>query len=130
MKRVLARSLEDRDGLILLDDEPFTGIGYYLDEQGRLEAEVTYQDGARTGPSHGWWDTGGLSYEYDLFRGVYHGKKREWHRNGQLAEESEYELGIKVRHKLWDEDGELIEEGELDKNHPDYARLDRLGRAD
>jgi len=58
-----------------------------------------------------------------MLMGTYHGKKREWHPNGQLAEEADYELGFELRHKLWDEDGNLIEEFERDENDPAYEEL-------
>jgi antitoxin component YwqK of YwqJK toxin-antitoxin module len=129
MKRVPNESLTYEDARMWLDGEPFTGVGY-IERDGRLTAEITYRDGIQTGLKRGWWyATGGLSYEAPMFRGVYHGKKREWHRNGQLAEETDYEVGFKRRQKLWDENGNLIEEFELDKNDPNYKRIELYRRA-
>jgi antitoxin component YwqK of YwqJK toxin-antitoxin module len=129
MKRVPIKSLSYDDGGMHLDGEPFTGIGYFLDDEGRLEAEVTYRAGSQVGLKRGWFKNGQPSYEASMFRGVLHGKNREWHSNGQLAEDSDYELGFELRHKRWDEKGKLIEEFELDKNDPGYKRLEKYREA-
>jgi antitoxin component YwqK of YwqJK toxin-antitoxin module len=129
MKRVPDESLSYVDGAMYLDGEPFTGIGYFQDDDGRLEAEVTYGAGSQVGPKRGWFEDGQLSYEASMFNGVFHGKKREWHRNGQLAEDSDYELGFELRHTRWDAEGKLIEEFELAKTDPGYARLEKYREA-
>jgi antitoxin component YwqK of YwqJK toxin-antitoxin module len=129
MKRVPDESLTYSNGGMYLDGEPFTGIAYFLDDEGRLEAEVTYRAGSEVGLKRGWFENGQPSYEVFMFNGVFHGKKREWHRNGQLAEDSDYELGFELRHKRWDEEGELIEEFELDKDDPGYKRLEKFREA-
>jgi antitoxin component YwqK of YwqJK toxin-antitoxin module len=129
MKRVPEEYLAYEGDQKLLDGEPFTGVGYYLYEEGQLEAEITYRDGVQMGLRRAWYPSGQLQHEYHMFRGVFHGKKREWHDNGRLAEEADYELGFKLRSKCWDEDGNLIEEFELDKNDPDYQRLEKYREA-
>jgi len=124
MDRVNEDFLAYVDGRTLLKGEPFTGVGYFLDEEGRLEGETTYRGGVQWGPARAWFESGQLQQDYQMFRGVFHGKKRDWHENGQLAEEADYEIGFRLRSKSWDEDGNLIEEFELDKNDPDYQRLE------
>src|SRR5438552_9371533 len=109
MKRVPYKSLEYDDGLMLLDGEPFTGIGYFLDPEGQLQGEIEYRNGLEWGMKREWYAPGKPYYEGRLYRGVLDGKKREWHQNGQLAEEGDYELGFKLRKKCWDEDGNLKE---------------------
>ena len=81
------------------------------------------------GPKRGWYETGQPSYEALMFNGVFHGTKREWHRNGQLAEEAEYELGFELRRSNWAADGNLIGKSELDKNDPGYKRLEKYREA-
>jgi antitoxin component YwqK of YwqJK toxin-antitoxin module len=120
MKRV-HDSLQLINGRACLNDEPFTGIQEFVNDEGR--GETTFVGGISTGQRRGWFPSGTPSYEEEMLMGVYHGKKREWHPNGQLAEEAEYELGVELRHKLWDEEGNLIEEFELDENDPAYERL-------
>jgi antitoxin component YwqK of YwqJK toxin-antitoxin module len=128
MKRVPNRSLEYRDGHMYLHDEPFTGIGYFLDPKGQLAAEIEYRDGLEWGMKREWYAPGEPYYEGRLFMGVLHGKKREWHRNGRLAEEGDYELGFAVRQKRWDEDGNLVEDFELKETDPDYETLQEYRR--
>lgn len=125
MKRVPNESLDYADGHMYLHGDPFTGVGYSLDEEGRLEGEITYREGLKWGLKRGWFDTGALSHESPIFLGVLHGKKREWHRNGQLSEEGDYELGFALRRKRWDEDGKLIEEYELKETDANYKELQK-----
>ena len=121
MKRIPDGSLSYINGCMCLKGEPFTGIEEFVNEEGRGEA--TYVGGILTGLRRGWFPSGTPSYEEEMLMGLYHGKKREWHPNGQLAEEADYELGFDLRHKLWDEDGNLIEEFERDENDPAYEEL-------
>src|SRR5687767_10990504 len=99
MDRVNEEYLDYVNNRMLLDGAPFTGVGYFLDEDGRLEAETTYRDGIQLGPRRAWYESGKLQHDYNMFRGVFHGKKRDWYENGQLAEEADYELGFKLRSK-------------------------------
>ena len=127
MKRENEEFLNYDDGRMYLDDEPFTGIGFFLDDEGQLETETTYREGIQMGLRRAWFETGQLQHEYMMFRGVLHGKKREWHFNGQLSEEGDCEFGYVLRRKRWNEDGELIEDFEVDANDPIYeqVKLDR-----
>jgi antitoxin component YwqK of YwqJK toxin-antitoxin module len=122
MKRIPDGTLDYDGGSVCLDGEPFTGIEYWADEkEGR--GETTYINGTQTGLTRGWYPSGAPKYEYLMLMGVYHGKNRRWHPNGQLAEEADYELGFDLRHKHWDKDGNLIEEFERDKNDPAFEQL-------
>jgi hypothetical protein len=121
MKRVADAPLDYLNGRMCLDGEPFTGIDCWEDEGDR--GETTYISGIETGLKRGWFSSGALNYEYWMLMGTYHGKKREWHPNGQLAEESDYELGFDLRHRYWDKDGTLIEEFERPESDPAYEQL-------
>jgi antitoxin component YwqK of YwqJK toxin-antitoxin module len=125
MNRIPDGSLSYLEGRMCLNGEPFTGIEEFENDEGRGEA--TYVDGILSGLRRGWFPSGTPYYEEEMLMGVYHGKKREWHPDGQLAEEADYELGVKLRQKLWDEDGVLIEEFELEEDDPAYEEL-RLKR--
>jgi hypothetical protein len=129
MKRENEESLDYVGNRKLLDGEPFTGVGYYLDEEGRLESESSYQDGIEVGLGRAWFETGQLLHEHPMFRGVFHGKVREWQRNGRLALEADYEFGHDVHHKRWDEDGNLIEEYYIDKSSRGYKDLEEYREA-
>lgn len=129
MKRENEESLDYVGNRKLLDDEPFTGIGYYLDEDGRLESEISYQDGIQVGLRRAWFETGQLRHEYPMFRGVFHGKVREWYRHGQLALEADYEFGHDLHHKRWNQDGDLIETYQIDNNSSGYKELEEYRAA-
>ena len=123
MKRVSNQSLVYDDGLMILEGEPFTGIGDLVDDTGQLVGEIEYRNGLEWGMKRGWNIPDKLYYEGCFYRGVLHGKQREWHANGQLAEEGDYELGFVLRKRRWDEDGNLLNEYELQETDPDYKTL-------
>jgi antitoxin component YwqK of YwqJK toxin-antitoxin module len=126
-KRVPADSLSyPGDGRQYLDDEPFTGVAYYLDDQGQLVGEIEYRNGLEWGLKREWYAPDEPYYEGNFFMGVLHGRKREWHDNGQLAEDGDYEYGFALRRKKWDEDGDLEEEYELKESDSDYTRLEKF----
>src|SRR5215813_603490 len=109
MTRVPQSSLEFEEGLMMLDGTPFTGIGY-IERNGEVIEEAEYRNGLKWGVSKTMFP-GGKPYKHSrLFAGVRHGRHREWHFSGELAEEADYELGFLVRRKKWDEDGDLIDE--------------------
>ncbi|SEM25163.1 hypothetical protein SAMN05660976_04605 [Nonomuraea pusilla] len=58
-----------------------------------------------------------------LRAGALHGRAREWHRNGQLAEDGEYEYGITLWAKQWDENGVLEEDYTLTESESDHRTL-------
>jgi antitoxin component YwqK of YwqJK toxin-antitoxin module len=124
MKRVPNDSLVYDDGLMWLDDEPFTGIGYSLNANGDVDGEIEYRDGLEWGLLRTWYLPGLPFQESHLFMGTKHGKAREWYNNGQLKEEGDYELGFALRKKRWDADGYLIESYELKETDPEYKRLE------
>jgi antitoxin component YwqK of YwqJK toxin-antitoxin module len=124
-KRVPNDLLEYDDGVMFLDGEPFTGVGFFLDAAGFLHAEIEYRNGLEWGIKRGWHAPDEPAYQDQLFMGVLHGTKREWHRNKRLAEEGDYELGFRLRRKRWDENGNLLEEFELKETDPGYEELEK-----
>jgi antitoxin component YwqK of YwqJK toxin-antitoxin module len=129
MQRVPNDSLDYQDGLMYLDGKPFTGIGYYLDDdEGWVEGEIGYVDGLESGYKREWSGPDQLIYEGRIYAGSLHGKERRWHDDGQLAEEGDYEFGVAIREKHWDEDGNLTKEFELKDSDPAYQRLQEYRR--
>ena len=61
-----------------------------------------------------------------MYRGVVHGKERLWHRNGKPKEEGDYEFGIALRIKKWDEDGVPEGDFELKETDSNYNLLRKL----
>jgi hypothetical protein len=124
MQRVLNRLLEyPGDGLYYLDAEPFSGIAFFLAEDGWEKSEIEYRRGLRWGTAKEWYLPGAPMREATYYRGVLHGRAVEWHSNGRLAEEGEYEHGFALWKKSWDEAGNLTEDYRLDETDPDYQRL-------
>jgi hypothetical protein len=119
MKRVPEGSLEyPGDGYYYLDGEHFTGVGFARHPDGWLQVEIAYTNGLKWGTQREWFAPDQLLTEAEMQAGAVHGKQRFWHRNGKLAEEGEYEFGVTLRRKKWDEDGKLVEEFEL-KQEPE-----------
>lgn len=123
MTRAPHASLAFEEGLMMLDGTPFTGVGY-IERNGEVIEETDYRDGLKWGVSKTLFP-GGKPYKHSrLFIGVRHGQHRQWHFNGQLAEEADYELGVVIRRKRWDEDGELIDDFEIDADDREYKSLE------
>lgn len=124
MKRVPNQSLDYReDDLYYHDDEPFTGVAYFLDKAGRLKAEHEYRNGMRWGISKGWQGGGAPDYEESWSQGLLHGLHREWSEIGRCVAEEMYEYGICLWAKRWDDAGEMIQETELKETDPDFETL-------
>ena len=127
MKRVPEESLDyPGDGYYYLDDEPFTGVAFSLDEDGSLESESEYKDGLKWGVERHWFGPGKLQYEAELQRGAVYGKKRVWHPDGKLKEEGDYERGIALKRKKWDQSGHLVEDFELKETDSNFELLQQL----
>lgn len=112
-----------RDGLHYFEAAPFTGVAYSLAPSGAVVSEIEYRDGLRSGRCLGWYRDGSPLSESTYFMGGLHGLSREWHRNGQIAEECEAEYGIVLRRRTWEEDGALTEDYELREGDQAHERL-------
>jgi hypothetical protein len=55
------------------NDEPFTGIAYFVGKGGELKAEHEHREGMRWGASIGWDMSGSLEYEEQWGHGLLHG---------------------------------------------------------
>jgi len=127
MKRVPEDALDyPGDGHYYLDDEPFTGVAFSLDEDGSLESETVYKDGLKWGLERHWFAPDKLESEAHMYRGVVHGKERLWHPNGKPKEEGDYEFGITLKRKKWDEDGTLVEDFELKETDSNFNLLQQF----
>src|SRR6478672_8567011 len=124
MKRVPQNLLDyPGDGYYYLRQEPFTGVAFYLREDGSLKSETEYQHGLKWGLDRYWFDPDRLQSEGEMQRGVLHGMERLWHPNGKLKEEGHYEFGITLRKKEWDENGNLVGDFELKESDSNYILL-------
>jgi antitoxin component YwqK of YwqJK toxin-antitoxin module len=125
MTRVPQSSLQFEEGVMMLDGTPFTGVGF-IERNGEVIEETEYQRGMKWGVSKTLFP-GGKPYKHTrLFAGVRHGRHRQWHFNGELAEEADYELGFLVRRKKWDEDGDPIDDFQLEASDPEHGHLEQV----
>lgn len=131
MPRVPERDLryDAREAVYRHGGRPFTGVAYTTYSDGTPMSETEHRDGLFFGVSRGWWESGKPETEANYAFGVLHGPSRSWYANGQLAEEELHEHGILVRSKKWDEQGNLVEEYELDESDPAYEALLRSREA-
>jgi antitoxin component YwqK of YwqJK toxin-antitoxin module len=126
MRRVTLSELEYRDdGLYHLDGAVFTGTIVLIakDGSGREKGFMECRDGLRWGASREAYPDGSPMVEATHFKGVLHGRAREWHRNGVLAEDGEYEYGLALWVKEWDETGQLVTARQMQEGDSAHARL-------
>lgn len=124
MKRIpMSKLAYPGDGLYYLDDEPFTGFVLLGSEHGQDRGYSEYRHGLCWGETRETYPEGTPVLEATYFKGVFHGRAREWHRNGRLAEDGEYEYGIALWKKTWDEDGVIEEDYRLEQGDQDYQDL-------
>lgn len=107
---------------------PFTGVAYTLAPDKLVRSEQEFRDGLRLGPCWERYRSGHMYAESHFYRDVLHGRAREWHENGQLAEDAEYEYGIALWERKWDECGALVEEYTLTEADSNYAILQSFRR--
>ncbi len=115
----------DDDRLYYHDDKLFTGVAFTQNKDGTLKCEVTYQNGLPWGPTKEWYPSGQPLVDSTLVMGALHGRAREWHANGQIAEDGEYEYGLTLWEKNWDENGQIVHDYQMKETDPDYQTLQR-----
>jgi hypothetical protein len=116
------------NGNWLYQGRPFTGVAYTLGPDGTVASEQEFREGLRWGFAWERYRSGQIYSETMFYRDVLHGRAKEWHKHGQLAEEGEYEYGITIWKKKWDEDGALVEEYELAEADSNFSLLQTLRR--
>ncbi|HWR49191.1 MAG TPA: hypothetical protein VN327_16520, partial [Pseudonocardiaceae bacterium] len=96
----------DDDLRYFYQGEPFTGEAVETDPAGRVIGLITFRNGIAHGPDLEWYPDGTRRFEANVVNGNAVGISRQWHHNGQLAEETEFdERGEMVRFQHWNEDG-------------------------
>lgn len=97
----------DDDQRCLFEGELFTGIAFRNFPNGFRESETEYLEGFQTGHEKHWARSGKLIADYSFLKGELHGESQEWYEAGQLKSEAQYELGIELAYRSWDEGGNL-----------------------
>ena len=84
--------------MMYYESEPFTGIGFQIDENGQLQVEFSYKNGQ-------------LRHKVNYKDHLRNGLRQGWYQNGQLRVEENYKDGqlISGSGTCWDEDGNEID---------------------
>ena len=125
MKQASISDLEynEVEGLYYLNGELFSGLAYSTRDGNFRDAEVSYVGGARSGRTREWYRPERLMLDEMYLDGGLHGYARRWYENGQLKKEGEYEHGVALWEKSWDEHGNLLKEFVLSEDSPNYRLL-------
>ena len=128
--RVLGDDLDfDGNQFAFWEGKPFTGVAYDLMPDGQVWSEIEYIDGKEEGIARTWYPSRQVKHDITYRHGGRHGPEREWFENGNLKRETIFEHTITVKERVWDEQGNLIRDFELDEEDPNYSILE-LYRAD
>lgn len=117
--RINEDQLEYEDHLRCYDDVPFTGVGFEVFSNGRIESETHYKDGLADGLVSEWDETGVLRAQFSCKKGMIHGSSKTWHANGVLKEDAHYEWGVELDATESDEQGTVVAQRKLDPNNPE-----------
>jgi len=94
-----------------LNNIPYTGYAYALfPSNGKLSDEYNLLNGYQEGIQRVWYQNGQLMSETYYSNNIPHGKCTEWFDDGTLSFEAEYNMGIKIWSKMYNEQGVLIRE--------------------
>lgn len=117
------------DGRLSRDGRPFTGHVFGLHSNGHVSQRGSYVEGRKEGVQEryhfngriverlryhldkkeglqqGWYGEGPRHYEAYYKQGVLDGKYVEWHQNGQVFREQEFNDGLEAAQKIFYENG-------------------------
>ena len=149
VERLLKEAVESltvRDGLLSLNDEPYSGwvkamhdsgqvdmlakakdgkldgLYTFWHENGQKWSEGTYKDGKLDGLVTNWHENGEKT-EGTYKDGNPHGSSTSWHENGQKAMEATWKDGELISAKYWNSNGEEVETVEEAQEYPHPAQI-------
>ena len=76
---------------------------------GQLQSDVVFKAGRRQGEARSWYHNGQLQSETAFETGRPHGRAIKHHPNGTLVDEREWDNGILVRWRQWDDAGQPLD---------------------
>lgn len=114
------------NGNWMYDGRPFTGVAYSAFKDGTPRSEQQFRDGLLWGPSWERYLNGAMYAESHYFRDILHGRAREWHEDGQLAEDGEYEYRYALWSKKWTPSGDLVNDYRLSESSSAFEGLQHL----
>ncbi|AWQ14959.1 toxin-antitoxin system YwqK family antitoxin [Bacillus velezensis] len=109
---------EDENG------QPFTGLAYELYPNGQIIYFTKYKNGLAHGLTSEFYENGNKKSEKEYRYGQLHGKSIIWFENGRKKSEQQYEHSILICEKSWDEEGNLLNQYELDTSSPHFEILE------
>jgi len=96
-------------GLVLYNDEPFTGISFLNYPNGIKAEEIYYTAGKKHGSYKKWFSNGLLSFESFYKNGLQNGTTTSWWKDGKKRSEANHINGIvNGVQNQWYKEGELF----------------------
>jgi antitoxin component YwqK of YwqJK toxin-antitoxin module len=124
--------LKPVDGVLTLDEQPYTGEAYFIKADGRPMVMRSYEKGIKKGLWRTWHPNGNLFKEGTVIDEKEHGEYKEYYENGVLRYEYHYDMGKKNGRWLgWYENGDPYTERNFkdDKLHGRLVHYDEAGTA-
>lgn len=87
-------TLKPNLGLLLYQEQPFTGVSEKKYENGVVAETIQYVNGRKHGERKKWFQNGLLSFEARYADGKQHGTSKTWWRNGNLRSISQHVHGV------------------------------------
>lgn len=113
----------DGNNIAYYQGQYFTGWACTFFEDGSVQDEMQFCDGAQTGLYYEYERKGKLLREEHYLNSNLHGRARSWHINGQLASEEFYQGSVLMKERRWDEEGNLLRDYHID---PHDSRIEIL----
>jgi hypothetical protein len=108
------------EAVFLFKGQPFSGTTIDRYPDGRVECEVSFEDGREHGAARDWHPNGQIGGETPYLWGVIHGLVREWFDDGSLHVEARVEFGWLMRKEVRNEKAEVVEVYERPPTDPMY----------
>ena len=96
------------DSVRLFDGKPYSGTAFCEYSEGALKSERLFLNGLEEGHCKEWHDNGQLKKEWIASRGRELGKVTKWHANGAIHSIAEFDQGVELCYREWDESGKPI----------------------
>lgn len=93
-----------------LNNVPYTGCAVQYYTNSIQAAESNFIEGYQDGIQREWYQNGLLKIEFGMKNNINHGIVKSWFENGVLKYEAEYDMGVRLWSKKYNEQGELIKE--------------------
>jgi antitoxin component YwqK of YwqJK toxin-antitoxin module len=91
---------------------------------GKIATEFNVKNGLKNGTETVYFNNGNIECISEYKNGLLDGSTKIYYETGELQEESIFEYGICVSHKLYSINGSIKEEFTIDKNSFDYKSLE------